>query len=236
MNIVPKLTLFHSPNTRSTGVRVLLEELKAPYELRAVNMKVGEQLKPEFKAINPLGKVPTVTYGDTVVTEQPAIYIFLADLFPAARLAPGLTDTARGSYLRWMVYYGSCLEPAMVDKALKREPGDHGLSPYGTYDEMINALAQQLARGPYMLGETFSAADVLWGSALGWMIGFKLVPDTAVFKNYVERVTSRPAFKTVMDLDTKMAAEHQAAAAKLKAWRLEKTNRLWRPTYQRQRA
>jgi glutathione S-transferase len=216
MSAQAKVTLFHSPNTRSTGVRVLLEELGAPFELHAVNMKAGEQLKPAFLAVNPMGKVPTVTYGDAVVTEQPAIYIFLADLFPAARLAPGLTEALRGPYLRWMVYYGSCLEPAMVDKAMKREPGDRGMSPYGTYDGMINTLAKNLERGPYMLGDTFSAADVLWGSALGWMIGFKLVPDLPVFKSYVERVTSRPAFKKVMELDTKMAAEHEAAAAKLK--------------------
>jgi glutathione S-transferase len=217
MSAQAKVTLFHSPNTRSTGVRVLLEELKAPYHLHAVNMKAGEQLQPAFLAVNPMGKVPAVTYGDALVTEQPAIYIFLADLFPAAGLAPGLTEAARGPYLRWMVYYGSCLEPAMVDKALKREPGDRGLSPYGTYDAMINTLAQNLERGPYMLGDKFSAVDVLWGSALGWMIGFKLVPDLPVFKSFVERVTSRPAFKAVMDLDAKMAAEHEAAAAKLKA-------------------
>jgi glutathione S-transferase len=216
MSAEAKITLFHSPNTRSTGVRVLLEELNAPYDLHALNMKAGEHRKPAYLAINPMGKVPAVTYGDAVVTEQPAIYIFLADLFPAAGLAPGLSAAQRGPYLRWMVYYGSCLEPAMVDKAMKREPGDRGMSPYGSYDTMISTLAQELERGPYLLGQTFSAADVLWGSALGWMIGFKLVPDLPVFKSYVERVTSRPAFKKVGELDAKMAAEHEAAAAKLK--------------------
>jgi len=207
-----KVTLYHAPNTRSSGALILLEELGAPYDLHWINMKAGEQRKPAYLAINPLGKVPAVTHGAALVTEQVAIYIFLADLFPQAGLAPALTDPLRGPYLRWLVYYGSAFEPAAIDKALKREPAPLAMSPYGTFEAVIDTLAAQLNGGPYLLGERFTAADVLWGTALNWMIGFKIVPARPEFTAYVARITARPAFKKVADMDAKKAAEHEAAA------------------------
>src|SRR5207253_9860469 len=94
-----KVTLFHSPNTRSTGALTLLEELGAPYELHVLNMKAGEQRRPEYLAINPMGKVPALKHGDALVTEQVAIFLYLADLFPEAGLGPPVGDPLRGSYL-----------------------------------------------------------------------------------------------------------------------------------------
>src|ERR1051325_5931978 len=100
-------TLYYSPQSRATGTRVLLEELGAPYDLHVLNMKAGEQRKPNYLAINPLGKVPAVHYRGELVTEQVAITIFLADLFPQAGLTPALDDPLRGPYLRWIAYYGA---------------------------------------------------------------------------------------------------------------------------------
>jgi glutathione S-transferase len=205
------ITFFHSPNTRSSGVRILLEELGAPYELRAINMKAGEQRKPAYLAINPMGKVPAILHRGGLVTEQVAIFIYLADLFPQAKLAPGLDDPLRGPYLRWLVYYGSCFEPAVVDRAMKREPGQLAMVPYGDYDTMLNTLTGQLAKGPYLLGERMSAADVLWGTALTWTTMFKLVPELPVIKDYIGRVNARPAVGKVKALDAKLSAEHEAA-------------------------
>ena len=116
------ITLFYSPQTRATGVRLLLEELGAPYALHVLNMKAGEQRGAAYRAINPLGKVPAILHGDALVTEQGAIYTYLADLFPEAGLAPALTDPLRGPYLRWMFLYGSCLEPAVTDRFMERAP------------------------------------------------------------------------------------------------------------------
>ena len=96
------VTLFYSPQTRATGARVLLEELGAPYDLHVVNMKAGEQHQPAYLAINPLGKVPAIRHGQALVTEQVAITIYLADLFPQAGLTPALDDNRRGPYLRWI--------------------------------------------------------------------------------------------------------------------------------------
>ncbi|MDX2142790.1 MAG: glutathione S-transferase family protein [Rhodospirillaceae bacterium] len=209
-----KITLFHSPNTRSTSVAVLLEELGAPHEIHWVNMKAGEQRKPAFLAVNPMGKVPAVKHGDAIVTEQGALFIYLADLFPKAGLTPALTDPLRGPYIRWLVYYGSCLEPAMVDKAMKREPGPLAMSPYGTFEAVIDTISGQLAKGPYLFGERITAADILWGMAIKWMTGFKLLPERPEFGAYVKRVTERPSFKKVGETDAKKVAEHEAAATK----------------------
>src|SRR5690349_16625106 len=104
------LTFFHSPNSRSTGVRILLEELGAPYQLHALNMKAGEQRQPKYLAINPMGKVPAVLHGDALVTEQVALTIYLADLYPEAGLAPALDHPLRGPYLRLLAFYGACFE------------------------------------------------------------------------------------------------------------------------------
>jgi len=205
------LTFFHSPQTRSTGALALLEELGARFELRVLNMKAAEQRGPGFLAINPMGKVPAVLHGDALVTEQPAIYLYLADLFPDAGLAPGLRDPLRGPYLRWLVYYGSAFEPAVVDRAMKREPTPPGMCPYGDYDTMLDTLVNQLSRGPYLLGDVFSAADVLWGSALSWTTQFGLVPDLPVLREYIARITGRPAFARVRERDAELAAAHSAA-------------------------
>ena len=212
MSTSDTIVFFHAPNTRSSGTRILLEELGAPHELRIVNMKAGEQRKPAFLAVNPMGKVPAILHRGELVTEQVAIFIYLADLFPKAGLAPALDDRLRGPYLRWMAYYGSSFEPAVVDRALKREPGPLNMVPYGDYDTMLRTVTDQLAKGPYLLGERMTAADVLWGTALRWTTMFKLVPEMPVIMDYVKRMTGRPAVAKVTELDAKLAAEHEAAA------------------------
>lgn len=206
------LTFYHSPNTRSTGVLALLDELGASYELQALNFKTCEQRQPAYLAINPMGKVPAIVHGDALVTEQGAIYIYLADLFPDAGLAPAIGDPLRGPYLRWLVFYGSSFEPAVVDRSLQREPARQSTSPYGDYDTMLGTLAGQLRVGPYMLGERFTAADILWGMALRWTMAFKLVPELPELVEYVARVSARPSFAKAEAADAELAARHEAEA------------------------
>src|SRR5277367_6492537 len=155
------ITLFHSPQTRSTSALTLLEELHAPYSIHALNMKAGEQRKSAYLAVNPMGKVPAILHGDALVTEQVAIGIYLADLFPEAGITPGVGDALRGPYLRWYVFYAACFEPALVDKAMKREAGSVAMSPYGDFDTTVTTLLRQLEKGPWLLGESFTAPDVL---------------------------------------------------------------------------
>jgi glutathione S-transferase len=201
------LILFHNPQSRSAGVHILLEELKADYELHVLNFATGDTRKPEFLAINPMGKVPTLKHGDVIVTEQPAVYMYAAELYPEAKMSPAIGDPLRGPYLRWMVFYGSCFEPALTDRSLKREPAPPGRSPYGDYDTMLGTLTKQLAKGPWLLGDTFTAADVLWGAALTWVTGFKLVPELPEIKAYLERFNARPAVVRTRAKDAEIAAK-----------------------------
>jgi glutathione S-transferase len=200
------VTFFHSPNSRAAGTLILLEELNADYTLEVLNLRAGEQRQPKYLAVNPMGKVPAILHGAALVTEQPAIYLYLADLYPEANLAPPIGDPLRGPYLRWMVYYGSCFEPALVDRMLQHAPAPPATCPYGDYDTMLKTLTDQLAQGPYILGERFTAADVLWGTGLRWTMMFKLVPELPVFTQYVERVTTRPAAVRAAEKDAALAA------------------------------
>ena len=200
-----ELTLHHSPNTRSTGALILLEELAAPFHLHLINMQAGEQRQPAYLAINPMGKVPAITHGEALVTEQVAVFLYLADLFPQAGLAPPIGDPLRGPYLRWMAFYGSCFEPALIDKAQKREPAAPSMSPYSDYDTMLKTLTDQLDKGTYLLGDRFSAADVLWGTALSWTVTFGLVPELPVIKAYMARVNARPAVLRARARDAELA-------------------------------
>ena len=212
MTTSDRITLYYSPQTRATGTRVLLEELGAPYDLHILNMKAGEQRKPAYLAINPLGKVPAIRHRDGLVTEQVAIYIYLADLFPQAGLTPALDDPRRGPCLRWIAYYGSSFEPALIDKFMKHAPAPVTQSPYSDYETMLGALEAQLAKGPYLLGERMTVADILWGVAFNWTMVFGLVPKKDVFVRYAERIASRPAFQRISADDDAMAAQHAAAA------------------------
>jgi glutathione S-transferase len=210
MSAAPPLTFFHSPNTRSGGTLIMLEELGAKegtdYTLHLLNQKAGQQRQPAYLAVNPMGKVPAILHGSTLVTEQAAVYMYLAELFPKAGLAPQIGDTLRGAYLRWMVFYGSCCEPAVVDRAQKHPPVPPSMCPYGDFDTMLGTVTGQLAQGPYLLGEKFTAADVLWGTALSWITMFKLIPELPVIKAYVDRVNARPAVMRARAKDAELAA------------------------------
>jgi glutathione S-transferase len=206
----PRVTFFHAPQSRSGGTRALLEELGADYDLHVLNLKAGEQREPAYLAVNPMGKVPAIHHDGALVTEQPAVFIYLADLYPAARLAPPLGDPLRGPYLRWLVFYGSCFEPALVDKSMQREPAPPSTCGYGDYDTMLKTLTDQLEKGPYLLGDTFSAADVLWGTALNWTTMFKLVPELPVIRAYIDRVLARPAMQRAAAKDAELLATQSA--------------------------
>ncbi|MBK7421802.1 MAG: glutathione S-transferase family protein [Propionivibrio sp.] len=170
------------------------------------NRQQGEQRKPEYLAINPMGKVPALKHGEAIITEQVAIYIYLADLYPDAGLAPKIGDSLRGPYLRWMAFYGSSFEPAVVDRSQKREPAPQAMSPYGDFDTMFKTLTDQLAKGPYLLGDKFTALDVLWGTALTWITMYQLVPAEPVIQAYIDRVNARPAVAWAKAKDAELAA------------------------------
>ena len=211
------ITLHYAPNTRATGVRLLLDALGAPYTLHVMNFKAGEHRRPDYLRINPLGKVPAVTHGDALITEQGAIYTYLADLFPEAGLAPTLDDPLRGPYLRWMFLYGNCVEPAIVDRFMERPEAPQAMSPYGSYDAVLDLILMQLNPGPYLFGTRFTAADVLWGTSLGWLTAFKLVPEEGPIKAYLKAVGARIDIAKIQAADAALSTQHEAEASKAAA-------------------
>src|SRR5215468_9749287 len=204
-----KVTLYHSPYTRSSGALNLLEEIGASYELHVLNMKTGEQRRPDYLAINPMGKVPALKHGDTLFTEQVAIFLYLADLVPEAALAPPIGDPLRGPYLRWMVFYAASFEPAVIDTATQRDPAPLPMSPYGDFETMLRTLTGQLAKGPFLLGDRFTAADVLWAAALTWTTMFKLVPELPVIVEYIGRCGARPSVARAKARDAELVAAQE---------------------------
>ena len=201
MPTTQQITLFHCPQSRSSGTLALLEELRAPYTLHPMNMKAGENRQSQYVSINPMGKVPAILHGDVLVTEQVAIGIYLGDLFPEAGMTPAVGDALRGPYLRWYVFYAACFEPALVDKAMKREPGPVAMTPYGDFDTTLKTLVAQLDKGPWILGDNFTCADVQWGTALTWMTGFGLIEAVPPIKAYIDRWNARPSVRAVAKID-----------------------------------
>jgi glutathione S-transferase len=202
------LHFYYNPQSRAAIVHWMLEELGVPYETHLLRFDKGQHKTPEFLAINPMGKVPTIKHGDVVVTEGPAICCYLADAFPAAGLAPALGDPRRGPYLRWLFFSGSCIEPAMADHALKREPGKPSMMGYGSYEDVLNTAAQAISTsgGPYLLGDMFSAADVVFGSGIMFGMQFGIIPQRPEFVAYAERLKARPALQRSKAEDEQVAA------------------------------
>lgn len=200
------LRLHHAAPSRSSTVLWMLEEIGEPYDLHVLDLKKGEQREPAYLAVNPMGKVPALEHNGQLITEVGAICLYLADAFPKTGLAPAIGDPLRAPYLRWMFFQGNCFEPAIVDKALKREPGMASMVPYGDFDTTINVVAGAVAKGPWFLGNTFTALDVYFGSAIRWTTQFGLCPERPEFKAYIERLGQRPALQRAQARDAQLMA------------------------------
>lgn len=182
-------------------VHWMLEEAGAEYEIRYIDFEKGDNRTPEFLAVNPMGKLPTITVDGTPITETPAIIAWLADAYPAARLAPPAGSAERGTWYRWLFFGGSCFEPALIDQMFNRPAPDRpGALGWGSYEAVLATLEKGLKPGPYLLGENFSAADVYIGAEMNWamMFGAPGLKDNSVFTNYVERLTARPAYQRTL--------------------------------------
>ena len=202
-----KLTLYHAAPSRSSIVRWMLEEAGEPYEIQLLSLSKGENRAPDYLAVNPMGKVPALRHGDAVITEAAAICAYLADEFPRAKLNVPLGDARRGPYFKWLFFDPSCIEPAMMDRAFPRkEEARRAALGYGDFDTVIKVVADAVARGPYILGEQFTAADVVIGSTLRFGMLFKLLPEQPEFTAYTGRLAQRPALQRAEAKDKELAA------------------------------
>lgn len=202
-----KLTLYTAVPSRGAIVRWMLEEVGAPYEVRVLDLMKGEQLRPEYLAINPMGKVPALRHGRTVVCEVAAICCYLADAFPAAGLAPAIGDSSRGPYLKWLFFGPSCIEPAVIAKVMNWQGGKRGMIGWADLDTVVGVVREAVAKGPYILGERFTAADVVIGSQVRWGMQFKTLPELPEFKAYAERLEARPALQRQIALDAALTGK-----------------------------
>jgi glutathione S-transferase len=204
---MPNLTLYHIAPSRSSIAHWMLEEVGEPYDIHLLSMKRGENREPAYLAVNPMGKVPALKHGDVVITESAAICLYLADAFPRAGLTVPIGDPRRGPFLKWLFFSPSCLEPAMMDRAYKRaEEAPRGALGYGDFDTTMDVVAKAVERGPYLLGDQFTAADVVIGSTLRWGRLFDLVPDRPEFAAYTARLAERPALQCTEAKDKELAA------------------------------
>ncbi|MGE0183387.1 MAG: glutathione S-transferase family protein [Parvularculaceae bacterium] len=199
--------LYHMPQTRGGTTLWMNEELGGVCELKLINLRKGEGRTPEFLKLNPMGKLPALSYKGSAVTEAAAICAFLADLYPEKGLAPAPNDAKRGVYYRWMFFAPSCIEPMMLDRLGKVTRENTTAAGHGDYERVMASINQALSSSPWILGEKFSAVDVVMGSTLFFATMFGAIPKEGRIKDYVERVTARPAHQAMMKKNADLSKE-----------------------------
>lgn len=188
------ITLFHRPKTRSSRFIFLLEELEAPYEIKLVTTRLRDGSGAADPANpHPLGKVPAIRDEGAVVFESPAIALYLTDKFPNNRLGPLPGEPERAAYLSWLCYYTGVLEPAFMSKFMNFEV-PRATAGWVGVEEAVAAIDHVLSFGPYILGQRFSAADVLYGTTFGMFAKNPLMPKSTIIDDYAQRVLARPAY------------------------------------------
>jgi len=192
------ITLYHSPASRAFTAYWMLEELGVPFEVRTVDIRKGEQKAAAYLKLNPAGKVPTLTDGPVVVSENPAIAIYLADRYGYGSLAPKINEPDRGAYLKWMVYSSAVVDPVASLHEQKIDLPGFNFS-FGAFDDMVQVLAGVLKGQKYLLGGRFTAADVVLGGTLSRLLYQKVLPQEPVLLDYNARLTARPAFHRAAD-------------------------------------
>jgi glutathione S-transferase len=186
----------------------MLEEIGQPYDVKVLSLADGDNLKPDYLAINPMGKVPTIRHGDAVISEVAAICTYLADEFPDAKLNVPIGSPQRGVYLKWLFFGPSCVEAAMIDRAAPRkDPPRRAMLGYGDFDTVMDVAAKAVSQSPYIMGEQFTAADVVVGANIRWGMIFKLLPERKEFIDYAARLSARPAVKRAEEKDAKLASK-----------------------------
>jgi glutathione S-transferase len=202
-----KLTLYHAAPSRSSITRWMLEEVGEPYDIHLLSLSKGENRAADYLAVNPMGKVPALKHGDVIITEAAAICTYLADEFPRAKLNVPIGTPRRGVYLKWLFFGPGCIEPAIMDRAFPRkEEARRSALGYGDFDTLMDVTAKAVANGPYLMGEQFTAADVVIGSTLRWGLLFKLLPERPEFVAYTGRLAQRPALQRAEAGDKELAA------------------------------
>jgi glutathione S-transferase len=184
------VVLYHHPFSRAANVVWMLEEVGIPYQLEFVDILSGANHSADFHQKNPMGKLPTLVDGDVTVTESAAIGLYLADRYSYGTLAPKIDEADRAAYLRWSLFAPSVIEPACYAHLSKWDykPGSAG---WGTYENMLASVEEAIGEGPWLLGERFSMADVIFGGTVRYMLRFKMIEARPAFSDYASRLDAR---------------------------------------------
>jgi glutathione S-transferase len=208
-----EIVFYTNPMSRGRIARWMLEEAGQPYRTEVLDF--ASSLKaPAYLAINPMGKVPALRHGDTVVTETAAICAYLADAFPQAGLAPAPGDRARGSYYRWLFFGAGPMEAALTNKALGfvTPEGRERMAGWGTYGAVMDAIEAAVTSSRYLVGDRFSAADVYVGSQIGFGLMFNSIEKRPAFERYWQGLTARPAAVRARAIDDALIAQSKQSA------------------------
>ncbi|GGE39604.1 glutathione S-transferase [Agaricicola taiwanensis] len=192
-----ELVFYSAPQSRSIVIEWMLAELDVPFTRQTLDLSKGDQRKPDYLAVNPMGKVPSITHKGVAVSEVAAICTYLADAFPEKGLSVPIGDPQRGPYMKWLFFGPGALEPAISDKLFERPSVPDTASGYGTYDRVMHVLSDALSRQDYLADGRFTAADVVIGSTLGWGMMVKAVTPTPEIGAYLQRLQTRRAFQSV---------------------------------------
>ncbi|CAN7235480.1 glutathione S-transferase family protein [Phenylobacterium sp. LjRoot219] len=208
-----ELVFYTNPMSRGRIVRWMLEEVGQPYATQVLDFASGLK-SPAYLAINPMGKVPALVHGATVVTECAAICAYLADAFPQAGLAPPPGDHARGDYYRWLFFAAGPVEASVGDRALgvAPSPDQQRMVGYGSYAHVMDTLEQAVAGRQHLAGGRFSAADLYVGAHLIWGMGFGTIEKRPAFEAYVAPLKTRPAAIRAAEIDDALIAAAQKPA------------------------
>ena len=202
------ITLFWCPQTRASRILWLLEEMNEPFEVRMIDIRDPEAKgDPDFVAASPMGKVPaildTTPNGVVQMADSASIGLYLADRYPASGLAPAIDDPSRGQYLYWMTYTPGVIEPAMMERFNNWEVSPTNCG-WGNFNQMVEVLEKGLEDSQWLLGEQFSAADVMVGSSVYFMQKFGILPNNRVLGAYAERCLARPAYQKALARDAEL--------------------------------
>jgi len=205
-----ELVFYTNPQSRGRIVRWMLEEVGQPYRTELLDYATTMKA-PAYLAVNPMGKVPALRHGETVITEAAAICAYLADAFPGAELAPAPGDRLRGPYYRWLFFAAGPVEAAASNHALGLvvPEGRERMIGYGSYKDVMNALEAAVSQGDYLVRDRFTAADVYVGSHIGFGLQFGTFEKRAGFERYVARLGARAAFQRAQKIDDDLAANQQ---------------------------
>lgn len=202
------IVFYTNPMSRGQIVRWMLEEVGEPYEMIILDYETSIK-SPDYLAINPMGKVPAIVHSGKVVTECAAICAYLADAFPAAKLAPPTGD--RADYYRWLFFAAGPVESAVTNKALgfTVPEGGERMAGYGTFDHTMDALERAVSGSAWICGDQFTAADVYVGAQISWGLHFGTLPSRPAFEAYAARLRERPAHQRQHELDNALIAQMQ---------------------------